>query len=130
MALAEQAGLSRTAGAFMRSNRAEALLRSGRWAEALSSAAPGAETGVFAGTLLLIRAELHVLAGRRTEAEADLGEARKQLRTTTGAQFLLPPAVVGAELARSAGDLDAARDILALVLARDAPGESHASSGR
>ena len=123
MALVEQAGLSRTAGAFMRSNRAEALLRSGRWAEALSSVAPAAETGVFAGTLLLIRAELHVLAGRRTEAEADLGEARKQLRTTTGAQFQLPLAVVGAELARSAGDLNAARDILVPVLARDAPGE-------
>ena len=35
MKLAEQGGLARTAGAFMRGNKAEALFRSGRWDEAL-----------------------------------------------------------------------------------------------
>ena len=40
---AEQSGLSRTAGAFLRGNKIEALMRSGRWDEALSLAAPTTE---------------------------------------------------------------------------------------
>jgi DNA-binding CsgD family transcriptional regulator len=124
MALAEQAGLARTAGAFMRGNKAEALLRSGRWAEALGCAAPSAEAaGVFAGTLLLVRAEVHVFAGRRTEAESDLREARRQVRNTMAAQFALPLATVEAELARSGGELDAARAIVERALARETAGE-------
>jgi DNA-binding CsgD family transcriptional regulator len=121
MSLAEQAGATRTAGAFMRSNKGEALLRSGRWDEAVACAATGTEAaGVFAGTLLLIRAELHVLAGRGLAADADLRDARRQLRDTSAAQFALPLAGVEAELARSGGDLDAARTIVARALSDNA----------
>ena len=109
MPVAEQAGAARTVGAFMRGNKAEALLRAGRWEEAMACATTGAEAaGVFAATVLLVRAELHALAGRRSDAEADLREARRQLRNTSAAQFALPLAAVEAELACSGGDLDAA----------------------
>jgi ATP/maltotriose-dependent transcriptional regulator MalT len=122
--LAEHAGLARTAAAFMRANKAEALLRSGRWEEAMTCAAPSAEAvGVFAGTLLLLRAEVHALAGRRAAGEADLREARRHLRSTTAAQFTLPLVMVEAELARSAGDLDGARAVVERALARHNPGE-------
>lgn len=116
MVVAQQAGAVRSLGAFMRSNKAEALLRAGRWEEARSAAAPGAETGTFAGTLVLIRSELNALAGRPAEAEADLREARKQLRTATAAQWALPLGMVEAELARSRGELDVARDAIERAL--------------
>jgi tetratricopeptide (TPR) repeat protein len=80
-AFAEQSGLSRTAGAFLRGNKVEALTRSGRWDEALSLAVPKTEaSGVFGGTLMLYRAEMHILAGRRREAEQELRDARGALR--------------------------------------------------
>ncbi len=126
IALAEQAGFSRTMGAFMRSNKAEALLRSGQWDAVLAAAAPGAEApGVFAGTLLLLRAELHTMSGRPEPAKADLREARRHLRNSAAAQFALPLAAVEAELARGAGDLPGARAIVAEALGRDDLGAEH-----
>jgi ATP/maltotriose-dependent transcriptional regulator MalT len=119
MAAAEQAGLARTAGALMRSNRAEALLRSGRWHEAIDALAVGTEAaGSFMGSLLLLRVELHLLSGRTTEARADLREAHQHLRNTSAPQFALPLAAVEAELARSEGDLDAARAIVERAVGR------------
>ncbi len=124
MPLAERAGLERTAGVFLRGNKAEALMRSGRWQEAMAAAAPGGEApGVFAGTLLLLRAELNMLSGRRAEAEVELQEARRQLRRSASSQFALPLAAVEAEFARSGGDLDAAREIVHRALVRDDIGE-------
>jgi DNA-binding CsgD family transcriptional regulator/tetratricopeptide (TPR) repeat protein len=126
MPLAERAGLERTMGVFLRGNRAEALMRSGRWQEALAAAAPGAEApGVFAGTLLLLRAELHLLSGRRREAEVELREARRHLRRSAAAQFALALAAVDAEFARSGGDLADAAEILEQALARAVIGEEH-----
>jgi DNA-binding CsgD family transcriptional regulator/tetratricopeptide (TPR) repeat protein len=126
MPIVEQAGLERTVGTFMRGNRAEALMRSGRWQEAIVASAPGTEPpGVFVGTLLLLRAELHLLSGRRTEAEVDLREARRHLRRSSSAQFALPLAVVEAEFARSGGDLDHARDVVERALARADIGQEH-----
>jgi DNA-binding CsgD family transcriptional regulator len=120
----EQSGLTRTMGAFMRGNKAEALMRSGRWDEALACAAPGAEAaGVFAGTLHLLRAELHLLSGHRSEAELDLRAAWRQLRSSPAAQFALPLAGVEAELARSRGELDEARSIVERGLRRESAGE-------
>jgi DNA-binding CsgD family transcriptional regulator len=122
LALAEELGMARTAGAFLRGNKAEALLRAGRWEEALSSTEPGAAAaGVFAGALLSLRAEIHALAGRRVEAQAELREARRHLRHGRAAQFAFPIAGVDAELARAAGDLDAARSIVEGAL-RQGPG--------
>jgi DNA-binding CsgD family transcriptional regulator len=119
IALAEQTGFSRTMGAFIRGNKAEALVRSGHWEAALEAAAVGAEAaGVFAGNLLLLRAELHAVSGRADDAHADLREARLHLRNTVSGQFTLPLAAVEAELARAAGDLPTARRIVADVLGR------------
>ena len=119
IALAEQAGIGRTMGAFVRSNKAEALMRLGRLTEAMASAVPGAEApGVFAGTVLLLRAEVHVVSGRAEQCRNDLREARRHLRNSSSAQFSLPLAWIEAELARSGGDLNAAREILEEALAR------------
>lgn len=116
---ADRAGFGRTAGAFLRGNRGEALFRAGRWEEALASAAPGAEApGVSAATVLLLRAELHLDSGRNAQARADLREARRHLRNSTAAQFLLPLAVVDAGLARADGDLDKAGEIVEQALIR------------
>lgn len=124
MAVAEQAGVTRTVGAFMRGNRAEALLRSGRWVQALAASAPGSEaTGTFTASVLLLRIELQVLTGRTAEARADLREARRHLRNTTAPQYALPLAAVEAELARSEGQLDTAREIVERALQRSAAGE-------
>ncbi len=124
IALAEQAGFSRTMGAFIRSNKAEALMRSGRWDAAAAATALGAEApGVFAGTLLLVRAELHALSGRADEASADLREARRHLRNSTAPQFTLPLAGVEAEIARASGDLTAARQIISDALGREDLGD-------
>jgi DNA-binding CsgD family transcriptional regulator len=124
MALAEQAGLARTTGAFMRGNRAEALLRLGRWEEAVVAAAPGAEAaGVYAGALLLVRAEVFLLTGRHAEAESDLREARRQIRNATALQFAFPLTWIEAELARVKGDLDGALALLERALTREDAGE-------
>ena len=121
---ADQAGFGRTAGAFMRANKAEALFRSGRWEEALAGVAPASEApGVFSGALLLLRAEIHAVAGRRPEANSDLREARRQLRNSAAAQFTLPLAWVESELARSSGDLDDAAATIERALAGVDAGE-------
>jgi DNA-binding CsgD family transcriptional regulator len=80
---------------------------------------------VFAGCSLLIRAELLALRGRREEATAELREARRQLRTSASAQFVLPLAWVEAELARAGGDLPLARQVTELALARTDIGDEH-----
>ena len=117
VALADQAGFGRTAGAFMRANKAEAQFRSGRWEEALAGLAPASEaSGLFSGVLVLLRAEMNAVAGRRQEANSDLGEARRHLRNSAAAQFTLPLAWVEAELARSGGDLDDATEIIERAL--------------
>ena len=121
---ADQAGFGRTAGAFMRANKAEALFRSGRWEEALTGFAPAGEApGVFAGALLLLRAEMHAAAGRRVEAISDLREARRHLRNSGAAQFTLPLAWVESELSRSSGDLEAAAEVVERAMAGIDAGE-------
>jgi ATP/maltotriose-dependent transcriptional regulator MalT len=124
MPMTEQAGLERTIGSFLRGNKAEALLRLGRWEEAIAAAAPAADVpGVYAGTLLLLRAELNMLSGRRPAAEFELREARQHLRRSSSSQFALPLAAVEAEFARSGGDLEGAREVVERVLTRTDIGE-------
>jgi DNA-binding CsgD family transcriptional regulator/tetratricopeptide (TPR) repeat protein len=124
MPMIEQAGFERTIGLFLRGNKGEALMRSGRWQEAMAILAPGADApGVYAGTMLLLRAELNMLSGRRNEAQLELREARRHLRRSASSQFALPLAGVEAEFARSGGDLDGAREICERVLARTDIGE-------
>ena len=122
--LVDQAGFRRTAGAFMRANRAEALFRSGRWEDALAGLAPASEApGVFAGVLLMLRAELYAVAGRPAEAASDLKEARRHLRNSGAVQFTLPLVWIEAELARSDGDIDRAAAIVDRALAGVDAGE-------
>ncbi len=117
MAFIDQAGLGRTMGAFMRGNKAEALLRCGRWEEALVAVAPGAAApGMFAGNLILIRAELELYMGDRERAEADIREARRHLRGSSAAQFAHSLATLEAEFARSGGDLEGAAGIIERAL--------------
>jgi DNA-binding CsgD family transcriptional regulator len=124
MAVVERAGVARTVGAFVRGNRAEALMRSGRWDEALAALAPEREAvGTFAAAVLMLRTELHVLSGRAAEARADLREIRQHLRNTTAPQWALPLAAMEAELSRAEGDLDAAHTLLARALTSITPGE-------
>jgi DNA-binding CsgD family transcriptional regulator len=86
--------------------------------------APGIDApGVYAGTMLLLRAELNMLSGRRDEAQHELREARRHLRRTASSQFALPLAGVEAEFARSGGDLAAAGEIVEEVLSRTDIGE-------
>ncbi|HTU29848.1 MAG TPA: AAA family ATPase [Solirubrobacteraceae bacterium] len=126
IAFAEQSGFGRTVGAILRSNKAEALLRSGQWDNVLSVAAPGAEApGIFAAALLLLRAELYACSGRLELGRSDLREARRHLRNTTAAQFALPLAMIDGELLRASGDLAQASAAVAEVLARTDLGDEH-----
>jgi DNA-binding CsgD family transcriptional regulator len=123
---AEQSGLSRTAGAFLRGNKVEALMRSGRWDEALSLAVPKTEaSGVFGGTLMLYRAEMHILAGRRREAEQELRAARGELGATGVPQYAYPLATTEGQIAVLAGDLDRGSEIVQQVLENDITKEVH-----
>jgi ATP/maltotriose-dependent transcriptional regulator MalT len=120
MALAERSGFERTAGSFLRGNKAEALLRSGRLDQAMRESAPRLEApGVFAGNLLLLRSEIHLASGRLPEAEHDLREARGHLRTSSAAQFVYPLVGLEADLARARGDLEGAHETLERTLTRD-----------
>jgi tetratricopeptide (TPR) repeat protein len=124
LAVVERAGMARTLGAFLRGNRAEALVRAGRWDEARGALAPQREAaGTFAAVVLTMRSELHACCGRVAEARADLREARQHLRNTAAAQWALPLAATEAGLARAEGDLDAAHAILGRALAGLTPGE-------
>jgi DNA-binding CsgD family transcriptional regulator/tetratricopeptide (TPR) repeat protein len=124
MAVVERAGVARSLGAFLRGNRAEALMRAGRWDEALAALAPEREgAGTPAAAVLILRSELHVLSGRAPEARADLRELRQHLRNTTAPQWALPSAETEAELARAEGELDTAHAILGRALTSLTPGE-------
>jgi DNA-binding CsgD family transcriptional regulator len=121
---AEQSGLARTAGAYLRANQVESLVRLGRWREAAANAAPGTEApGLTAGGFALIRGELHALCGRRREAERELTEARQQLPGERSRQFAFPLAWLQAELARLDGEFDRARAVLEPVIEEIDPRE-------
>ncbi|MBV9606415.1 MAG: AAA family ATPase [Solirubrobacterales bacterium] len=122
VAFVERAGGARTLGAFLRGNRAEALVRAGRWDEALAAVAPEREAaGSWAATVLMVRIELHVLSGRAAEARADLREIRQYLRNASEPQWALPLAGMEAELARGEGDMDTAQTILGRALSALTP---------
>jgi DNA-binding CsgD family transcriptional regulator len=119
--VAAEGGLERTSGAFLRGNEAEALLRLGRCAEALETAAPAAEaTGTFAATLMIPRAEVESQRGNGAVAMREVREARRHLSTEVAPQWELPMAAVEAEEARVDGDFARAREVLAPALAAGA----------
>ncbi|WP_164704359.1 helix-turn-helix transcriptional regulator [Blastococcus litoris] len=119
IALAGRVGMSRTYGAYLTGNRVESLFHLGRWDEADRAAAEalaGAPEGIFAATLLEVRAEIAVGAGRYPEAAAFAEQVRTLLGDVTDDQFLQPLAYVGAESARARGDLATARAVVADAL--------------
>ena len=118
--LAARAGLSRTLGCFLIHNRAEPLLRLGRWAEAdqlTAQALSGLPEGVFRATLSQLRAELAALRGDGDQAASELRAMRRAVGDIQDAQFTQPTQYVSAMIALGAGDLARARDDLAVGLA-------------
>ena len=71
---------------------------------------------MFGGTLMLYRAEMHILAGRRREAEQELRDARGALGATGVPQYAYPLATIEAQVALLAGDPDRASEIVRRVL--------------
>ncbi len=124
--LADEWGLARSLGAFLRGNKLEALCRGGRWREAEAASTPGsgAADGLFAGTVTLQRAELMALSGRYADAQRELSGAQRHLAQATSVQWALPMAFVEAELARAAGDFDRAGATVERGLAATAGAET------
>lgn len=116
--VAAEGGLERTSAAFLRGNEAEALLRLGRCAEALETAASASEaTGTFAATLMIPRAEVEAVRGNAAVARREVEGARRHLASEVAPQWELPLAALEAELARAEGDFERAREILEPALA-------------
>ena len=120
MALADRVGLARSLGAFLAGNLAESLLRLGRWTEAeqlATQAVNAMPEGVFAATVLQLRAELAAMTGRYADADTDVRAARRALGQTRDEQYALTLLYADALVALGRGDLDAARRMTAGGLA-------------
>jgi ATP/maltotriose-dependent transcriptional regulator MalT len=118
--LADRVGFAHSVGAYLTGNLAEALLRGGRWEEAgrvLADALALEPAGVFAASLLSVRAELFAGTGRLDAAADDVARARQALgEASPGTQFVQPLATVEAEVARQRGSLADARAAVAAGL--------------
>jgi DNA-binding CsgD family transcriptional regulator/tetratricopeptide (TPR) repeat protein len=116
LTLAERVGSSRTFGSYLVGNRAEPLLRLGRWAEAdrlLAEALADQPEGVFGATLHQLRAELAAMRGDDAAADGELRAARQTFTRTLDPQFTQPLRYVAALIALHQGDLTRARDAVA-----------------
>ena len=121
--LADRVGMVRALGAYLIGNLAEPLLRLGRWDEVdglLAQALSSVPEGVFAGTVLELRAERAAMSGRYDDAEADLRTARGALGGTADLQFVMPLGYITATVALGRGDLAAARAAVAGSLPAEA----------
>lgn len=113
-------GKARSFGTFLAGNRAEPLIRLGRWPEAEALAREQLRLdpdGLFRASLLELRAELALLTGRLDEVAALLRELRPLLPDTWDDQYALPYAGLEAGLALASGDVLGAADIIARALA-------------
>ncbi len=118
--LASRVGLARSLGAFLTGNLIDTLLRLGRWKEAERLAAQALNAmpeGIFAATLLQLRAEQAAMCGRYQDADADLRAARRALGQSTDAQFAMTVLYADALTAHGRGDLGTARRLAADGLA-------------
>src|SRR5690242_20716354 len=130
MALAGRVGLARSMGSFLAGNMMESLVRLGRWTEADQLAAQAVNAmpeGVFAATVLQLRAELAAMAGRYDDADTDVRAARRALGQARDEQYALTLLYADALAALGRGDLTAARRLTAGGLADY---DSPASGGR
>jgi DNA-binding CsgD family transcriptional regulator len=120
MELADQVGFARAIGLLLRNNLAEALLRLGRWEEVgdvLADALALEPSGVFAASLLIVRAELAVAQGRPDAAADDVARAWQVLGGgPPDPQYRQPLAAVQAEVARQGAALDGARSAVVSAL--------------
>ena len=125
IALAHRVGLARSLGAFLAGNLVESLLRLGRWSEAdqlATQAVNAMPEGVFAATVLQLRAELAAMTGRYADADTDMRAARRALGQTHDEQFALTLLYCDALAALGRGDPGAARRATASGLAEyDSP---------
>jgi DNA-binding CsgD family transcriptional regulator len=125
IALAHRVGLARSLGAFLAGNLVESLLRLGRWSEAdqlATQAVNAMPEGVFAATVLQLRAELAAMTGRYADADADVRAARRALGQTHDEQFALTLLYCDALAALGRADPGAARRATASGLAEyDSP---------
>jgi ATP/maltotriose-dependent transcriptional regulator MalT len=124
-ALAERAGYTRSIGAFLTGNRVESLVHLGRWAEAeqlITTTLAAEPEGVFAASVLEVRAQMAALAGRYDEARTALERTRALMGEKSEPQFDSPLAFTSAELARVEGDLTGALKTLQPVM-RDSPSD-------
>ncbi|HET9968667.1 MAG TPA: AAA family ATPase [Streptosporangiaceae bacterium] len=118
--LAGRAGLARSLGAFLAGNLVESLVRLGHWSEAeqlTAQALNAMPEGIFAATVLLLRAELAAMTGRHDDADRDVHAARRLLGPTRDEQYALTLLYVDALAALGRGDLAAARRLTAAGLA-------------
>ena len=96
------------------------MLRLGRWAEVdqlVTQALDNVPEGVFAATVLLLRAELAGMTGRYADADTDVRAARRALGQTRDEQFSLTVLYCDALAAHGSGDLARARRLVADALA-------------
>ena len=125
IALAHRVGLARSLGAFLVGNLVESQLRLGRWSEAdqlATQAVNAMPEGVFAATVLQLRAELAAMTGRYADADTDVRAARQALGQTHDEQFALTLLYSDALAALGRGDPGAARRVAASGLAEyDSP---------
>ncbi len=118
--LAGRVGLARSLGAFLTGNLVESLVRMGHWneAEQLGTQALNAmPEGVFAATVLQLRAELAAMTGRYADADENVRAARRALGQTRDEQYALTLLYADALAAHGRGELAAARRLTASGLA-------------
>jgi DNA-binding CsgD family transcriptional regulator/tetratricopeptide (TPR) repeat protein len=108
---AEQSGYARSTGAFLAGNEAESLMRLGRYGEAESLASTKLASdpeGVYAATLLDVRAAIAVRQGRYDAARQDVVRARRLVGDQAELQYTRAFAVTEAMLRLADGDEEAA----------------------
>src|SRR5690348_8741228 len=128
--LAGRVGLARSLGSFLTGNLVESLVRLGHWGEADQLAAQALNAmpeGIYAATVLLLRAELAAMTGRYDDADRDVRTARRLLGQTRDEQYALTLLYADALAALGRGDLAGARRLTAGGLADY---DSPASGGR
>src|SRR5689334_12751209 len=110
--LAGRVGLARSLGSFLTGNLVESLVRLGHWSEAEHLAAQALNSmpeGVFAATVLQLRAELAAMSGRYADADDGVRAARRALGQTQDEQYALTLLYAEALIALGRGDLAVAR---------------------
>lgn len=119
MAVAERSGMMRTLGDFLAGNLVESLLHLGEWARAEAIIEKGLRTrpeGVYAATLLEVRAQLGVLTGRYPEARESITEARRVLEDEQDYEFVQSMTFTTASLLIHDGEPERGLDLIVRTL--------------